>query len=119
VWLIFGGVATNDKPRFLGIPWDPRRRRCRAVTSSTLPNMETPAAFDHSIRFSVPTHQRSTFDRAVAGLPPAFLGFPTTGEVFESTAACKARLQGFSLGRLFRRHREDVDIDSYFPHSYA
>jgi hypothetical protein len=34
-------------------------------------------------------------------LPPAFLGFPTTGEVFESTAACKARLQGFSLGQGF------------------
>jgi hypothetical protein len=49
----------------------------------------------------VPTHQRSTFDRAIAGLPPAFLGFLTTGEVFESTTACKARLQGFSLGQGF------------------
>jgi hypothetical protein len=105
--------------------------------------METPAAFDHSIRFSVPTHQRSTFDRAIAALPPALLGFPTTGEVFESTAACKARLQGFSLGQGFavvvgksnkdayveflcihhgtetRNNREDVDFDSYFPRSYA
>jgi hypothetical protein len=63
--------------------------------------METPVTFDRSIRFSVPTHQRSTFDRAIAGLSPAFLGFPTTGEVFESTAACKARLQGFSLGQGF------------------
>jgi hypothetical protein len=36
-----------------------------------------------------------------AGLPPAFLGFPTTEEVFESTTACKARLQGFSLGQGF------------------
>jgi hypothetical protein len=70
------------------------------MTSSTLPNMET-TAFYHSIRFSVPTHQRSTFDRAIAGLPPAFLGFPTTKEVFESSAACKARLQGFSLGQGF------------------
>ena len=63
--------------------------------------METPGAFDRSIRFSVPTHQRSTFDRAIAGLPPAFLGFPTTGEVFDDPAACKARLQGFSLSQGF------------------
>jgi hypothetical protein len=90
-------VATKDKPGLLGIHWDPSRRRCRAMTSSTLPNMETPTTFDHSIRFSVPPHQRSTFGLAIAGLPPAFLGFPTTGEAFESTAACKTRLQGFSL----------------------
>src|ERR1700734_393922 len=57
-----------------------RRRGCRVVTSSTLSNMETPSAFDHSIHFSVPTRQRSTFDREVAGLPPAFLGLSTTGE---------------------------------------
>ena len=63
--------------------------------------MEAPSAFDHSIRYSVPTHQRSVFNSAIAGLPPAFLRFPTTGEVFESTAACKARLQGFSLGQGF------------------
>jgi hypothetical protein len=63
--------------------------------------METPTAFDHSIRFSIPTYQRGTFDRAIAGFPSAFLGFPTTGEVFESTAACKAWLQGFSLGQGF------------------
>src|SRR3954447_22105338 len=63
---------------------------------SKLPNVETPGAFDRNIRFSVPTHQRSTFDRAIAGLPPAFLGFPTTGEGFDDPAACKARLQGFS-----------------------
>ena len=71
------------------------------MTSSTLPHMETPTAFDHSIRFSVPTHQRSTFGRATVGLPPAFLGFPTTEEAFESTAACKVRPQGFSLGQGF------------------
>jgi hypothetical protein len=69
------------------------------MTSFTLPNMETPTVFDHSIRFSVPPHQRSTFGLAIAGLPPAFLGFPTTGEAFESTAACKTRLQGFRLGK--------------------
>ena len=71
------------------------------MTSSTLPNIETPTAFDRSIRFSVPTHQHSTFNHAIASLPPAFLKFPTTGEVFESTATCKARLQGFSLGQGF------------------
>ena len=32
VWFIFGGVATKDKPRFLGIHWGPRRRRCRPMT---------------------------------------------------------------------------------------
>ena len=68
---------------------------------SKLPNVETPGAFDRNIRFSVPTHQRSTFDRAIAGLPPAFPGFPTTGEVFDDPAACKARLQGFSLSQGF------------------
>jgi hypothetical protein len=63
--------------------------------------MEIPGAFDHSIRFSVPAHQRGAFDRAIGAMPPAFLGFPTTGEVFECTAACKVRLQGFSLGQGF------------------
>ena len=79
----------------------PSAKACGHVTKSLTPMtsstllMETPTAFDHSIRFSV------TFDRAIAGLPPAFLGLPTTREVFESTAACKARLQGFSLGQVF------------------
>ena len=41
------------------------------------------------------------FDRAIEATPPAFLGFPTTGEVFESAAACKVRLQEFSLGQGF------------------
>ena len=63
--------------------------------------METPSAFDYSIHFSVPTRQRSTFDREMADLPPAFLGFPTTGEDFDDPAACKARLQGFSLEQEF------------------
>ena len=63
--------------------------------------METPSAFDHSIHFSVPTRQRSTFDREMAGLPPAFLGLPTTGGGFNDPAACKARLQGFSLEQEF------------------
>jgi hypothetical protein len=92
------------------------------MTSSTLPNMETPAAFDHSIRFSVPTHQRSTFDRTIAALPPACLGFPTTGEIFESTAACKARLLGFSLGQGFAvvvgKSNKDSFVDLVHPPQY-
>jgi hypothetical protein len=60
--------------------------------------METPSAFDRNIRFFVPTHQYSTFDRVIAGLLSDFLAFLTTEEVFESTVAYKARLQGFSLG---------------------
>jgi hypothetical protein len=79
----------------------PPRRRCEVETSSLLPKMETPSAFDYRIRYLVPQHQRSTFDRTIAALPPAFLGFPTTGEVFDSAASCKARLQGFSLGQGF------------------
>ena len=63
--------------------------------------MEIPGAFDRSIRYSVPTHQRGAFDRVIEAIPPAFLDFPTTGEVFESAAACKVRLQGFSLGQGF------------------
>jgi hypothetical protein len=70
-----------------------------AAVVELLPNMETPTAFDHSVRFSVPTHQYSIFNRAIAGLPPAFLKFPTIREVFEPTATCKALLQGFRLGR--------------------
>jgi hypothetical protein len=77
--------------------WDPHRSRCRAMTSALL-NVETPTAFDHRIRFSVLIHQRSPFGRAKAALPPASPGFPTIGEAFESTAACKARLQGLRLG---------------------
>ena len=41
------------------------------------------------------------FDRAVAALPPGFLGFPATGQTFESKDLCKARLQGFVLGQGF------------------
>ena len=37
----------------------------------------------------------------MVGLLPAFLKFPTTGEVSESTAVCKAWLKGFSLGQGF------------------
>jgi hypothetical protein len=48
-----------------------------------------------------PHPQRAAFDRAMAALPPAFLGFPVTGESFKSKAACKARLQGFALGQGF------------------
>jgi hypothetical protein len=73
----------------------------RYVTSSLLLKKEIPGAFDSSIRYSVPTHQRGAFDRAIEATPSAFLGFPTTGEVFESAAACKVRLQGFSLGQGF------------------
>jgi len=54
-----------------------------------LPKMEIPGAFDSSIRYSVPTHQRGAFDLAIEATPPAFLGFPTTGEVIESAAACE------------------------------
>jgi hypothetical protein len=93
VWLIFGGVATKDMPRFLGITSRSPSPHCRAMTPSTSPNMETPTAFEHSIRFSVPAHQGSTFDHAIASLPPAFLGLPTTREVFESTAACPLTLE--------------------------
>ena len=63
--------------------------------------MDVPSAFDSAIRYSVPQHQRSTFDRAVAGLPTDFLSFPVTGEVFGSKAECKARLQGFALSQGF------------------
>jgi hypothetical protein len=94
VRLIFDGVATEDKSRFLGIPWNPRRHHCK-VMISTLPNMETPTAFDRSVGFSIPIRRYSTFKRAIAGLPPAFLKFPTIREVFEPTATCKALLQGF------------------------
>ena len=97
VWLIFGGVAPLSGYT-LGSPSPPG---CRVVTSSTLSNMETPSAFDHSIHFSVPTRQRSTFDREMAGLPPAFLGLSTTGEGFDDPAVCKARLRGFSLEQEF------------------
>jgi hypothetical protein len=62
------------------------------MTSSTLPNVEALTAFDHGNRSSVPIHQRSTFDYVITGLPPAFLGFHATREVFESTAACKTWL---------------------------
>ena len=64
-------------------------------------NIETPDTFDYSIRFSISTHQRSTFDWAIAGLLSAFLGFPITGEVFDDPAIYKARLQGFSLSQGF------------------
>jgi hypothetical protein len=102
VWLIFSGVATEHKPSVLGIHWDPHHRRYRVVTSSSLPNMEPLNAHDHSIRFSVPTHQRSTFNRAMAGLIPAFLGVCRHSRGFKSNAACKARLQGFLIRQKFQ-----------------
>jgi hypothetical protein len=43
--------------------------------------MDIPSALNHAIRFSVPPHQRTTFDRAVAGLPTDFLSYPVTREV--------------------------------------
>jgi hypothetical protein len=45
------------------------------------------------------SHHRMPPNMVAAGLPPPFLGFPTTEEAFESTAACKARLQGLSFGQ--------------------
>jgi len=63
--------------------------------------MDVLSAFDSAIRYSVPPHQRRTFDRAVAGLPTEFLNFPVTGEVFGSKAECKTRLQGFALSQGF------------------
>jgi hypothetical protein len=100
--LLSGGVATKGESRFLGIYWDPRRRRCRAMTSSALLNVETPTAFDHRIRFfCIYPPTQSIWPSAA--LPPAFPGFPTIGEIFESTAACKARLQGLRLGECLRR----------------
>lgn len=59
-----------------------------------LPN----SGHDRAIRYLVPTHQRPAFGRALAALPPAFLGFPATGESFES----KARLQGDGQTPLLR-----------------
>jgi hypothetical protein len=59
--------------------------------------MDVPSAFDRAIRYSVPRHQCSTFDRAVAGLSTDFLSFPVTREAFRSKAECKAQLQGFAL----------------------
>jgi hypothetical protein len=49
----------TGKPRFLGVLWDPRHRGCRATTSFTLPNMETPTAFDrkHSLFYTYPPTQ--------------------------------------------------------------
>src|SRR5947207_9274939 len=46
--------------------------------------MNTPSAFDSAIRYSVPQHQRSAFDRAIAALPLDFLRFLVTREVFGS-----------------------------------
>jgi hypothetical protein len=63
--------------------------------------MDVPSAFDRTIRYSVPQHQHSTFDRAIAGLATDVLGYPVTGEVFGSKAECKARLQGFALSQGF------------------
>ena len=84
--------------------------------------METPTAFVHSIRFPVPTHRCSKFDCAIAGLPLAFLGFPTSGEVFESTAACKARCKGFRLGKRFAvvvdRLNKDTFVELLHPLQY-
>jgi hypothetical protein len=38
--------------------------------------------FDRAIRYSVPQYQRSTFDRAVAGLTTGVLSHPVIREVF-------------------------------------
>jgi hypothetical protein len=54
--------------------------------------MDVPSALDSAIRYSVPPHQRRTFDRAITGLPTDFLSFLVTGEVFRSKAEYKARL---------------------------
>jgi hypothetical protein len=43
----------------------------------------------------------STFDRTVARLPTDFLSYPVTGDVFESKAEYKTRLQGFVLSQGF------------------
>jgi hypothetical protein len=56
VRLIFGGVATKDKPPLSGFIKTPHRRRWLSWNQIALPDMETPGAFDRSIRFSVPTH---------------------------------------------------------------
>jgi hypothetical protein len=91
-----GAMATpsNDKPRlwiYLGLPVALIKV---FETIPLLPKMEIPDAFDRSIRFSVPTYQRGAFDRAIGAMSSAFLGFPTTGEVFESTIGPqKKRLQ--------------------------
>ena len=41
--------------------------------------METPAAFDRSISYSTPTHQRSIFGRAIAGCHLLFSGYSNLG----------------------------------------
>ena len=61
--------------------------------------MDAPSIFDFMIRYSLPRHQRSTFDRVIAGLSTDFLSFPVTVEAFGSKVECKARLQGFALSR--------------------
>ena len=61
--------------------------------------MDVPSAFDRTIRYSVPRHQRSTFDRAIARLLTDFLSYPVTVEALGSKVECKARLQGFALSR--------------------
>ena len=63
--------------------------------------MNTPSAFDSAIRYSVPQHQRSAFDRAIAALPIDFLRFLITREVFGFKAEYKTRLQGFALSQGF------------------
>ena len=92
---------TNDKPELWVCLGRPVPSDNSFVTSSLLPKMEIPGAFDRSIHFLMPTHQRGTFDRTIEAIPPAFLRVSTTGEVFESAAACKVRLQGFSLSQGF------------------
>jgi hypothetical protein len=37
--------------------------------------MDVPSAFNRAIRYSVPQYQRSTFDRAIAGLATDVLGY--------------------------------------------
>jgi hypothetical protein len=60
--------------------------------ATVIAEMDGLSAFDRAIRYSVPQHQRSIFDRAVARLTTDFLSYPVIREVFRSEAECKARL---------------------------
>jgi hypothetical protein len=58
--------------------------------SSLIAEIGVPSAFDRAIRYSVSQHQRSTFDRAVAGLVTDFLRYPVVREVFGPKVECKS-----------------------------
>ena len=48
-----------------------------------------------------PKHLINVYERAVNAQPTSYLLPPITGEVFDSIAACEARLRGFALAEGF------------------